>query len=76
MVRTACLVCFISTVNDSNEKKKPIKTSASSGHLTYLEQSIVETFNIYVSDGERKFYNLGPRCITWKCAIAESGSAK
>jgi hypothetical protein len=36
----------------------------------------VETFDIYVSDGERKFYNLGPRCITWKCAIAESGNAK
>jgi hypothetical protein len=30
------------------EKKKPIKTGASSGHTSNLEQSILETFDIYV----------------------------
>jgi hypothetical protein len=28
-------------------KKKPWKTGASSGHITNLEQSILETFDIY-----------------------------
>jgi hypothetical protein len=28
-------------------KKKPIKTGASSGHITNLKQSILETFDIY-----------------------------
>jgi hypothetical protein len=28
-------------------KKKPIKTSASSGHITNLKQSILDTFDIY-----------------------------
>jgi hypothetical protein len=32
------------------EEKKPIKTGASSGHITNLKQSILETFNVY------KFY--------------------
>jgi hypothetical protein len=49
MAHTACLVCFISTVNGLSEKKekKPIKTSTSSGHITNLKQSILETFDIY-----------------------------
>ncbi len=54
MACTACLVCFVSTVNGrSNKKKKrkeeayPWKTSASSGHITNLKQSILETFDIY-----------------------------
>jgi hypothetical protein len=38
MARTACLVCFISTVNGCSKKKKkkklPWKTAASSGHVT------------------------------------------
>ncbi len=45
-VRTTCLVCFISIVNGCR-KKKPIKTSASSRHITNLEQSILVTFDIY-----------------------------
>jgi hypothetical protein len=50
--RTTCLVCFISTVNgcSKNKRKKPIKTGASSSHITYLKQSILETFNIYDMD--------------------------
>ncbi len=50
MTHTACLVYFISTVN-SHRKKKPIQTGASSGHITNLKQSILETsisMNIYV----------------------------
>ncbi len=46
MARTACLVCFISTVNGLR-KKKPWKMGASSGHITNLKQSILETFNSY-----------------------------
>ncbi len=48
MAHTICLVCFISTVN-GHSKKKPIKTGASSGHITNLKQSILETFNMYDS---------------------------
>jgi hypothetical protein len=33
-------------------KKKPWKTGASSGHLTNLEESILETFNIYDQNTE------------------------
>jgi hypothetical protein len=49
MVRTACLVCFISTVNGHRGKKekKPIKMGTSSGHITNLKQTILETFDIY-----------------------------
>jgi hypothetical protein len=48
MAHTASLVCFISTVNGCNEKKeKPIKTDTSSGHITNLKQSILETFDTY-----------------------------
>jgi hypothetical protein len=47
MVCTACLVCFISTVNGHSKKKKPWKMGASSGHITNLKQSILETFDIY-----------------------------
>ncbi len=50
-VRTACLVCFISTVNGRSNKKKeeayPWKAGTSSGHITNLKQSILETFDIY-----------------------------
>jgi hypothetical protein len=47
---TTSLVCFISTVNSCSKKeeKKPIETGASSGHITNLKQSILETFDIYV----------------------------
>jgi hypothetical protein len=50
MARTACLVCFISTVNGRSKKekkKKPWKTGASSRYTTNLKQSILETFHIY-----------------------------
>jgi hypothetical protein len=50
MARTACLACFISTVNGCSKKKKEmklIKTGASSGHIMNLKQSILETFDIY-----------------------------
>ncbi len=48
MVNTACLVCFISTVNGRRKKnkKKPSKMGPSSGHITNLKQSILETFDI------------------------------
>ncbi len=49
MASTACLVCFISTVNGLSKKKKPIKTNVSSRHITNLKQSILETFDIYAS---------------------------
>jgi hypothetical protein len=48
MACTACLVCFISTVNGHGDKKKekkkeayPWKAGASSGHTTNLKQSIL-----------------------------------
>ncbi len=44
---TVCLVCFINTVNGCIQKKKPIKTAASSGHITNLKQSILETCDIW-----------------------------
>ncbi len=49
MAHTTFLVCFNSTVNSCSKKikKKPIKTGASSGHITNLKQSILETFDIY-----------------------------
>ncbi len=54
MAHTACLVCFISTVNGrSNKKMKrkeeayPWKAGSSSRHITNLKQSILETFDIY-----------------------------
>jgi hypothetical protein len=52
MAHTACPVCFISTVNGCSnksrkEKKKLTQASASSGHITNLKQSILETFYIY-----------------------------
>ncbi len=52
MACTACLVCFISTVNGRSIKKKPIKTSTSSRHITNLKQSILETFDIYFAEHE------------------------
>ncbi len=50
MACTACLVCFINAVNGRSKKKKHIKTGTSSGHITNLEQSILETFDIYGSN--------------------------
>jgi hypothetical protein len=53
MACTACLVCFISTVNGHCIQKKKRKEAytwkagSSSGHTTNLKQSILETFNIY-----------------------------
>ncbi len=51
MACTACLVCFISSVNGHcNNKKKeayPWKAGTCSGHTTKLKQSILETFDIY-----------------------------
>ncbi len=48
MARTACLVCFISTVNGHYNKKKkrkeeayPWKAGVSSGHTKNLKQSIL-----------------------------------
>jgi hypothetical protein len=48
MARTACLVCFFSTVSGNCNKKKkrkeeayPRKAGASSGHTTNLKQSIL-----------------------------------
>jgi hypothetical protein len=32
------------------EEKKPIKTGTSSGHITNLKQSILETFDIYATN--------------------------
>ncbi len=61
MARTACLVCFISTVNDHcnkkrKEKKKlsayPWKAGASSGHTTNLKQSILRLLiSMFKPDG-------------------------
>jgi hypothetical protein len=53
MACTACLVCFISTVNGCCNKKEkksrtfPWKASSSSGHTANLKQSILETFDIF-----------------------------
>ncbi len=47
---TDCLLRFISTVNGHSKKEEeaqPWKTSTSSGHITNLKQSILETFDIY-----------------------------
>jgi hypothetical protein len=48
-VRTACLVSFISSVKKKKRKEEayPWKAGASSGHITNLKQSILETFDIY-----------------------------
>jgi hypothetical protein len=60
----ASLVLLMSTA-----KKKPIKTGTSSGHITNLQQSILETFDIYeyearpyhvVGVGYHWFVNLTP----------------
>jgi hypothetical protein len=37
------------------EEKKPIMTHASSGHITNLKQSILETFDIY-GNGENEVF--------------------
>jgi hypothetical protein len=50
MAHTACLVCFISTINGRSKKKKRLslgRTGASSGHITNLKQSILEASDIY-----------------------------
>ncbi len=77
MVRTACLVCFISTANGKKKKeKKPIMTGASSGHITNLNQSILETFDIYdfcylccVTQGNQ---GKGKSCVTLACSITNN----
>ena len=48
MACTACLVCFISTVNghSKNREKEALKPSASKGHITSLKHSILD-FDIY-----------------------------
>ncbi len=46
MARTACLVCFISTVPQQKQEEAPLEIWASSGHITNLKQSIL-TFDIY-----------------------------
>ncbi len=59
MAHTACLVCFISTVHGcSNKKEKkrkeeayPWKAGTSTGHITNLKQSILETFDVYAFNG-------------------------
>ncbi len=47
MANTACLVCFVSTVNGCSNKRKeaayPWKPGTSSRHITNLKQSILET---------------------------------
>ncbi len=52
MARTACHVCFISTVNGRTKKKKKKelclgRLSLVAGPVTNLNRSILETFNIY-----------------------------
>ncbi len=54
MASTACLICFISTVNGCSNKKKKRKeetflwkAGASSRYIKNLKQSILETFDIY-----------------------------
>jgi hypothetical protein len=60
MAHAACLVYFISTVNSHSKKRKKKKkklnlgrTGVSSGHITNLKQSILETFDIYGQDSAR-----------------------
>ncbi len=74
MVHTACLVCFISTVNGPSKKKEEAsyswKAGASSGHITNLKQSILETFDIYDyykrDHNHRTIYsNIG----LWSCCL-------
>jgi hypothetical protein len=61
IARTVCLVCFISTVI---AKKKHWKTGTSSGHITNLQQSILETFDIY--DGKQQKFHT--KCfVKWLC---------
>jgi hypothetical protein len=54
LVHTTCLVSFISAVNGRSKKKRKeaYKTGASSGHMTKLKQSILETLNIYEQNTE------------------------
>jgi len=54
-LHTACLVRFISTVNCHSKKKKPWKTGNSSGHITNLKQSILETFDIYAKEAVNSY---------------------
>ncbi len=53
MAHTACLVCFVITVNGHCNKKRkeayPWKAGSSNGHTTNLKQSILETFDNYGS---------------------------
>jgi hypothetical protein len=66
MAPTACLVCFISTVN-GHIKKKGEKCGASSGHITNLKQYIF-SFDIYGSFSPPWFW----RAISLVCTLATS----
>ncbi len=66
MVRTACLVFFISTVNGRSKKKKPWKTGASSGHMTNLKQSLL-TFDIYGTN-TLAYFSIRLPCFDWPCS--------
>jgi len=73
MARTACLVCFISTVNGNCNKKKkrkeeayPWKAGASSGHITNLKQSNLGLSISMVTGGNKgPGYMLYHLCSIW-----------
>jgi hypothetical protein len=48
------------------EKKKPLKTGTSSGHITNLKQSILETLDIYGTKHIRimEIANIRNSCLT------------
>ena len=46
------------------EEKKPIKTGASSGHITNLKQSILETFDIFATHSGLIFYKTTYKFLT------------
>jgi hypothetical protein len=48
ITHTACLVCFISTVNAHSQKRSPGRPALVAGTLQTL-QSILETFDLYAS---------------------------
>ncbi len=64
MARTACLVCFISTVNGRSKKreKKPIMSCASSGRITKLKQSFL---HLSISMGFLEQIHIFSRYLWW-----------
>jgi hypothetical protein len=63
IARTACLVCFISTVNgrSKTERKEAATSGASRGHITKLRQSIILRclwFRSRKKDGRNFFHSL------------------